>query len=365
MHHLARFVFVSLMLLTSTALHAAKPWPDEYCFFGRWDLRTPHRAVTVNSGSYVRARFSGTLLSASFDISLNQPRCECTPQGSYPTIAWRIDEGEWQEAEIAPTVMLVNGLSPGQHTVMLMVRGLDEHQSRWKPPLVASINFTGFGLAEGGQLEEPMPQWKQPALSLEFLGDSITEGVVVNEGRAGVVEGIPFTWPWLADARSSYAGQTALMLGAEWRQVGFGATGLAHAGSGGVPGALDSFNFVYADCPRDRWQPDVVVVNQGTNEGSMEMHEYQSLYARYLALIRVAYPKAKIVALRPFCGAQESSIKAVVSACNTAGDSNVYYIDTTGWYSGPLHPNAPDSAALAKKLVKALKTEVLNTNAKR
>jgi hypothetical protein len=365
MHSLVRFVVVSLALLTSTASHAAKPWPDEYCFSGRWDLRTANRAVTVNSGSYVQARFSSTILSASFDISLNQPHCECTIQGSYPTIAWRIDEGEWQEAEIAPTVKLGEGLSHGQHTVMLMVRGLDEHQNRWTPPLVASIAFTGFGLVESGKLEESLPQWRQPALSLEFLGDSITEGVVVNEGRAGVVEGIPFTWPWLADARLSYAGQTALMLGAEWRQVGFGATGLVRTGSGGVPGALDSFNFFYADCPRDDWRPDVVVVNQGTNEGSMETHEYQTLYARYLALIRKAYPNAKIVALRPFCGAQESSIKAVVSACNTAGDSNVYYIDTTGWYSGSLHPNAPDSAALAEKLVKALKTEVLNTDAKR
>ncbi len=365
MYRLARFMFSSLLLLISTTLCAATPWPDEYCFFGRWDLRSANRAVTVNSGSYVRARFSGASLNASFDISLNQPHCECTSQGSYPTIAWRIDESGWQEAEIAPSVKLAEGLSQGQHTVMLMVRGLDEHQSRWTPPLVASVTFTGFGLAEGGKLEEPLPQWRKPTLSIEFLGDSITEGVVVNEGRAGVVEGIPFTWPWLADARSSYAGQTALMLGAEWRQVGFGATGLIRAGSGGVPGALDSFNFFYADCLRDTWQPDVVVVNQGTNEGDMAAIEYQSLYARYLAMIRTAYPKAKIVALRPFCGAQESSIKAVVSDLNAAGDSNVYYVDTTGWYSGPLHPNISGSTVLAEKPVKALKTGVLTTNSKR
>jgi lysophospholipase L1-like esterase len=317
--------------------------------------------MTVNSGSYVLARFSGTSLRASFDVSVNQARCVCTAQGSFPTIAWRIDEGEWQEAEVAATVKLADGLAGGRHTVMLMVRGLDEHQSRWTPPLVASVTFTGFGLAKGGKLEEPLRQWRKPALSIEFLGDSITEGVVVQEGRAGVVEGIPFTWPWLADARLSYAGQTATRLGAAWRQVGFGATGLALAGSGGAPGALDSFNFFYAGCPRDAWQPDVVVVNQGTNEGSMATNEYQPLYARYLGMIRKAYPKAKIVALRPFCGAQEASIKAVVGACNAAGDSNVYYIGTTGWYNGPLHPNVTGSAALAEKLANALKAEVLTT----
>nr|WP_309693757.1 GDSL-type esterase/lipase family protein [Armatimonas sp.] len=340
-------------------------WPQEYCFFGRWDLRKPKSAVTVNSGSYVRARFSGASLDASFDVSLNQRHCECTPQGSFPTIAWQIDNGVWQEAELAVAVKLAEGLARGPHTVMLMVRGLDEHQSRWRPPLVASVTFTGFTLAKGGKLERALPQWKKPALSIEFLGDSITEGVIVNEGRAGVVAGIPFTWPWLADARQSYVGQTALALGAEWRQVGFGATGLARAGSGGAPGALEAFNLFHAGCPRDDWQPDVVVVNQGTNESSLPPHEYHRLYARYLSLIRTAYPAAKIVALRPFIGAQEASIKAVVSAYNAAGDSSVYYLDTTGWYNGPLHPQIAGSAALAEKLVNALKSEVLATSVPR
>jgi lysophospholipase L1-like esterase len=365
MYRLASLVAIPLWLLTSTVLPAATPWPAAYCFFGRWDLRTAQRAVTVNSGSYILARFSSTSLRANFDVSLNQAHCVCTPKGSFPTIAWRIDQGTWQEAEVAATVKLADGLAPGRHTAMLMVRGLDEHQSRWTPPLVASVTFLSFGLEKSGKLEKPLPQWKKPALSIEFLGDSITEGVVVQEGRAGVVEGIPFTWPWLADARLSYAGQTATRLGAAWRQVGFGATGLARAGSGGVPGALESFNFFHDGCPRDTWQPDVVIVNQGTNEGSLPANEYQPLYARYLAMIRQAYPKAKIVALRPFCGAQEASIKAAVGACNAAGDSKVYYISTAGWYNGPLHPNVTGSAALAEKLANALNAEVLTHKASR
>jgi len=179
-------------------------------------------------------------------------------------------------------------------------------------------------------------------------------GVLVQTPRDGKT-----TWPWLTDARLSYASQTALALGAAWRQVGFGATGLAHGGSGGAPAALDSFNFFHADCPRDAWQPDVVVVNQGTNDSSMPPKDYQPLYARYLALLRSAYPKAKIAALRPFCGAQADSIKAAVDACHAAGDAKIYYIDTTGWYNGGVHPNVEGSAVLAAKLVQALKTSVL------
>ncbi|MCX6361642.1 MAG: hypothetical protein NT029_17700 [Armatimonadetes bacterium] len=101
---------VALLLLPAAASCTASSWPAGYRFIGRWDLRTARRAVTVNSGSYVRARFSGAGLSASFDLTVNQPKCVCTTEGSYPTIAWRIDAGEWREAEIAPSVKLAEGL---------------------------------------------------------------------------------------------------------------------------------------------------------------------------------------------------------------------------------------------------------------
>lgn len=361
MYRPATFVVIPVLLLISMVSQAAILWPGSYCFFGRWDLRTANRAVTINSGSYVKAQFSGNSLVASFDVSVNSTNCEQEKPriSSFPTIAWRIDAGKWQEAEIAARVKLAEGLPKGKHIVMLMVRGLDEHQSRWISPLVASVSFTGFQFAKGGKLESALPIWKKPALTMEFLGDSITEGVVVNEGRAGVIEGIPFTWPWLADARQSYVGQTAMALGAEWRQVGFGSTGLKLVGSGDVPGALDSFKWFYAGCPRDNWQPDVVVVNHGTND-SFTASEYVPLYTRYLAMIRKAYPKAQIAALRPFCGAQEAAIKTVVEAVNAAGDAKVYYIDSTGWYDGPLHPNIEGSTAITVKLVQALKAQVLS-----
>ncbi len=342
MRRLALFAVLLLPLLSQ----AAGQWSNQLRFCGRWDLRTAGRALTINSGSYVQARFSGATLAADFDVTLNQ--------APLPTLAWQVDAGEWQEAEVAPSVPLVTGLGKGTHTVMLMVRGIDEHQNRWTAPLVGSVTFTGFELAKGGKFAKPLRAWDKPALKMEFLGDSITEGVLVQAARPG-----KGTWPWFTDGRLNYAGRTAVALGAAWRQVGFGATGISHGGSGGAAGALTAFNFFHADCPRDAWQPDVVVINQGTNDGGMPSKDYQPLYIKYLGLIRVAYPKAKIVALRPFCGAQETAIKAAVEACHVAGDTAVYFIDTTGWYNGPIHPNVDGSAALSAKLVKALQDGVL------
>jgi len=333
--------------MSARAMAAEPPGlPKTLRFFGRWDRRMPDRAVTINSGSYILAHFTGSELTALFDISANKP--------GVPTLAWRLDDGPWQEAEVAAKVALADHLAKGPHTLMLMARGLDEHQNRWTMPLVSSITFLGLEISAGGKLLKPLPEWDKPKLKIEFLGDSITEGVLVQAPREGKT-----SWAWQTDARQSYAAQTAMRLKAAWRQVGFGATGLAHGGSGGAPGALETFNFFYKDCPRDSWQPDLVVVNQGSNDSGMASDAYRPLYAQYLKMIRAAYPHAKIAAVRPFVGAQAQAIRAEVNACRAAGDTQVYYIDTEGWYSGPLHPTAQGSVPLAEKLAAALQDQVL------
>jgi lysophospholipase L1-like esterase len=322
-------------------------------FVGRWDRREPERAITVNSGSYLLAQFDATSISARFDVSGNRL--------PLPTITWRIDQGDWQEAEVAPIVQLAQGLKPlassdpAGHTLTLMARGLDEHQSRWSPPLVACLTFNGLELSEGGKLLEPLPEWDKPKLKMEILGDSITEGVLVHAEREGKK-----TWPWRTDGRLAYSCQTAFQLGAQCRQVGFGAQGLTHGGSGGSAAAPDAFNFFYKSCPRDDWQADLVVINQGTNDGGAKTEKFRPLYRKLLDEIREAYPKAKIAAMRPFNGAHAADIAAEVKASNDAGDSNVFYIDTTGWlgkgdFTDGLHPNVEGSGKAADKLTAALK----------
>jgi len=177
-------------------------------YYGRWN-RLADRAITVNTGSHVVARFTGTSVSARFDVTLNQ-----TPN---PTLTWRIDADEWQEGELAATMQLGMGLPPGTHEVTLMARGLNESQARWTPPLVSSLTFLGFDVAEGAL--EPSPRPVRP--KIEFLGDSITQGVNLWPSRPGMD-----TPCWRQDGRLAYPSQTAQALGAEWRQVGVGRQGL-------------------------------------------------------------------------------------------------------------------------------------------
>jgi len=310
--------------------------------YGRWNVLAD-RAITVNSGSHVAATVTGTGISARFDVSLNMP-------SDMPTLAWQIDGGTWQEGDLAATVSLATGLATGTHDVTLMARSMDENQSRWSPPLVSSTTFLGFTVT-GGALQ-PSPRPLRP--KIELLGDSITEGVNIWTSHNGQTRKC-----WKDDARIGYATQTAQMLGAEWRQVGFGYLGILKTGNGGVPKANDSFNWIYKDVPRDDWQADMVVINEGTNDASASASTFQTGYAEYLATIRAAYPKAKIIALRPFNGSQEALIKAAVDARVAGGDARVYYVDSTGWlgsadYTDGLHPNEQGSGKAARALVTAL-----------
>ena len=315
---------------------------EELHFHGRWQ-RLAAKAVTVNSGSYVKASFTGSGVSARFDTSVNQAN-------DLPTVAWRLDaETTWRVAEVAPTLELATGLTAGPHTVTLVARGLDENRARWTPPLVSSVQFQGFTVVGGALMKTVEPA--QP--KLEILGDSITEGVVVQGssymGKSGQC--------WKNDAVYSYASQAGMALDADYRQVGFGFQGILKGGNGGVPTANNSFNWFFDGVRRDAWQADMVVINQGTNDSSQAAATFKSGYATFLKTIRAGYPNAKIVALRPFSGAQASAISSAVTEANAAGDLRVYYVDTSGWltagtdFTDSLHPNVQGSAKAAQRLV--------------
>jgi len=316
---------------------APEPTAD-YQLYGRWDLTHAGKAITVNSGSHITVSFNGTGISAKFDTSGNT--------GVAPTVSFRIDDGDLLEKEIAPTLELAKGLTAAEHHVLLFVRGMSEFDARWTPPLVSSTTFLGFDVAGGALVAKPRPKLTK----IEFLGDSITEGVAVHDkGPDG-----QNTPNWRCDGARNYASLTAQKLGYEWRQVGFGRQGLTVGGNGGVPKAQETFNFFYAGVARDAWQADIVVINQGTNGKT-----FAPLYNDFLGIVRTGYPNAKIVALRPLVGAFGTEIQAQVSARKAAGDNKIFFVDTDGWtvpgdFTDGVHPNQDGSVKISEKLAAAL-----------
>ncbi len=319
--------------------------PETIHFVGRWDLRKAGRAITVNSGSHIIAQWDGPAISARFDLTLNR-----TP---IPTIAWRVDGGAWSEAFLSATVPLASGLAAGRHEIMLMARGMDEMQSRWSPPLVASITFLGLDAPGGGLVPSLRP--RKPRL--EFLGDSITEGVQIWTDKPGQMGPT-----WNVDGRTAYPCQTSLALDAEWRQVGFGRQGILIAGNGGVPVAPAAFNWIYEGAPRDDWQPDVVVINQGTNDRRDQTPGFSPAFGKYLDIVRTAYKNAWMVVMVPFVATgHPTEVKAEVATRKAAGDNKLLLVDTQGWLktsdlgADGVHPNAAGSVVIRDHLLPVLR----------
>jgi lysophospholipase L1-like esterase len=295
-------------------------------YWGRWDFRNAAStgAVTVNTGSTIVIGFDG--INAMLHFAVDQYT------EAAPTLWLQIDDGEWRVIRPAEALKISDqDLPAGPHIARLVVKGFREWENRWEKPLVGSVVFRGITPAKGTSLNAPPAR---PKRLVEYLGDSITEGVLIlpSGDPAG---GKPDSWPEYSDGRRTWAYQSALSVGAEPRIVGFGRLGLTINGNGGVPPAIHSFPFIYsgasiAALPR----PDAVVINMGTNDGGAPEEAFLSLYRRYLQVIRASYPGAWIICLRPFNGAQEEAVRSAVRLC---GDARIRYVDTTGWIQPDIH----------------------------
>ncbi len=170
--------------------------------------------------------------------------------------------------------------------------------------------FFGLSILSAGVQAGPAIK---PGARLVTLGDSISEGVLVL--NSGPPENWKRErWPDYSDGRRCWAYQSAILVGAEPRTVGFGRLGLTIHGNGGVPPALYSFPYIYDGIPIDESrQPDAVVINLGTNDWNPAVHEvFPNLYKVYLLSIRQHYSNASILCLRPFNGTQASAIEEAV-----------------------------------------------------
>ena len=327
-------------------------------YWGRWDMREAGStgAVTVNTGSTLILKFKGKGATLHFSTQ-HYPL-------QLPTLWLQLDNGEWRithpseelEASSQP-------LADGEHTVRMVVKGFREWENRWDPPLANSVVFRGVTLSGGGSLLDPPPR---PRLVIEYLGDSITEGVLVLTEGAGDKRPRE-RWPQFSDGRRTWAYQSALLVEAEPRIAGFGRLGLTINANGGVPPGIYSFPYIYNGAPIDKSRmPDAVVINMGTNDRRAAAEVFGPLYKSYVETIRKEYPNAKIFCLRPFAGAHSEVIRNAVDQLQSAGDKSLYYVDTTGWVDSRSHTtdgthlNLEGNSLAAEKLAVILKRELIH-----
>jgi lysophospholipase L1-like esterase len=313
---------------------------------GRWEVDAG-RATTVNSGSRIFLRFTGREVIGWFDLAgITKP-----PQ-LYAYIDGEKSERivvERSEIELTP-----DGLAAGEHTLVIAVKDVDERENRWNPPFRSAVQFEGLELPDGTALRDRPPPPRD--LRFTFLGDSITQGVNSL---------CPMTGSDCSDGTADYAWRVADAFDAQLEQVGFGGQGLIDDGSGAVPPALETIDVNFASSPAKRFDADVVVINQLTNDviaGEQEA-AIRDAYARYLRIVRERYPEAVIIALEPF-GYQGAvtlyASKAIQDAVAQTGDPRVTYVSTRGWlgpadFTDGLHPSESGHQIATARLVEAIR----------
>lgn len=314
----------------SGAPSVVRPDDGRIAYEGHWG-RTAEAAVTVNSGSRLRFRFTGPSVHALFDVS-----SVTVPAQIYVSV----DGGPRQEYSVDRADLAITAAGRGPHAVEISVKDVFSRVNRWVPPLETGVALTGIR----GRL---LPQPAVRRTELAFYGDSITQGVMAlcEENTSDC-----------ADGTAAYPTLVADALHASLTQVGFGRQGVIRTGNGGVPAASDAYGWNYAGSRADSdRRAAVIVVNQGTNDTASGSAEFRAAYRAYLARLRVAAPHARVLALRPFDGSHAADIAAVV---DELADPRVEFVDTTGWldaaqgdFNGTVHPSAQGHRKVAGRLI--------------
>ena len=283
-------------------------------------------AKTINPGAYFRVVFSGEAC-----VLHTNTTGSAEPFSQF----WaRVDGGPLQQFVLSggsPSFNVSLGpdyattFSTGSHMLEVIVKSTTETKARWAPQSTAVV-FTGISLADGAVARAPA----RKKYNVLVYGDSITEGVRTL-GWKNVANDTDRN-----DAVRDYSYQLGQALPAEVGVVAFGATGLAQGGSGGVPLLAGSWDMLWAGAPRDfaAPAPDLVVYNEGTNDGSKNVTDAFLQIVRKRELAGAAH-----LLLVPFNGGHKVDIQLVVAAMAGSG-TTVVMGDTAGFYDGKdgLHP---------------------------
>lgn len=248
---------------------------------------------------------------------------------------------------------IASGLADGEHEVFLYRR---------TEASFGDTNFLGVELGSGTLLAPP----PAPNRRIEVIGDSITCGY----GNEGPNESCNFS----ADTENHYLTYGAIAA----RNLNAELTTIAWSGKGIIYNYGDDKNQPLPEIydqilPYDSssiwsfaWQPDVVVINLGTNDfstdGDPSETEFGGAYSAFLDHLREKYPNANIMCLVPtLLGGNdlttaESYIQNVVSAKNDPKiEAYSMSFTQTGW-GCDYHPSLLTHASMGDALTQKLKS---------
>ena len=314
---------------------------DKIRYTGRWNV-TETTATSTANGSYFEFVFHGENAVIRFDLSHTViPR---------PHVYVCVDDGARVEVPLEPFMRIF--AEEGEHRVCVIMKSSVETQNRWCSPIEAAVSLVNIEAEEFAEL----PEDTRPII--EFIGDSITEGIAIDIGYVQYGDNRDMVY-W-DDATAGYAWLTAEKLNYRPVIMGYGCLGLTRGGAGNVPLAEKAYPYYSEGYPIHEQKAAIIVVNLGTNDRNSDADYFIQKYIDFLYVVRMRNPEAKIVALTPFSGCLATEIQVAVEAYNAEKDDRVGYVNATGWIDPePLHPTRNGHKTVSEKLSQTLKGSLL------
>lgn len=302
-------LFIAIFLFSSGSAEKLIPATDSRIqYVGR--IVSENNVIHLTwPGSYLQGRVTGTTLKLVLADSTRN------------SLWVKIDNRDWQAFNDISNQTVINlipeKLSTENHEFMVVKKT----ESGW-----GRLSIKGILIDDTAKLLNPP---KRKKYRIEFIGDSITAGFAVH-GRYSATND---------DALATYGFQAAEEVGAEpWLTAQSGIGIIRNYGAKEEVGTmplryknLELFN----DAVRTdftKWQPDIIIINLGTNDNSAsaDSTQLEIRFSEFLTELRTLHPNSWILVLRPFHGYYEASERKVVEQRKQSGDKKIAFIDTTG-----------------------------------
>jgi len=290
-------------------------------------------------GAYFEIAFHGDYIRLNFDVRTNQQ--------AYPHLWLSLDGGPMFECPLDKFLRI--NCSDNEHVLKVILKSSIEVQPRFYHPLVAKLSFKGYEAPFAGVLA---PDNRK---TIEFVGDSITEGVQMDaflESDAGWEQSRAIH----DDVTATYAWLTAENLNLRDLHMGYGAVGVLRDGQGGVPRVAQSYPYCFDGAKVMYDHPDYILINHGANDRHRTEEEYIHAYREFLETVRELHPQSVIICLSAFYGVYPHALEELIRQWNAQKQDDVHFIDASGWVPrDPLHPMRDGHKTISEKLTAALK----------
>jgi Carbohydrate esterase 2 N-terminal/GDSL-like Lipase/Acylhydrolase family len=311
-------------------------------YTGRIDFSNPLSPKLWMPGIYIKARFEGTYCS----IIVNDEMLN----GSYHNyIEVVIDNNKPVRIRISSkqdTIQVASGLKNANHSILIC------------KDTESGIGYLAF---IGMQCKALLPPLPKPKHKIEFIGNSITCGFGNDTSIFSCGKG---QWYDHENAYESYASITARILHAQWYLSSVSGIGMIHSCCNITILMPEVFDKIDMRDNKIRWnfkryQPDLVVICLGQNDGVQDSVAFCSGYVNFVKKLRSFYPNAKILCLSsPMADSVLNPVlhrylDGIVKAFHQSGDKNVhrYFFSKRydhGCYGG--HPDIVEDHEMAKEL---------------